>query len=211
MTPVPKQTKDEKTIGLSVGRTPVGTSVVGAILTVAMIVGMISCTSCQKNDVDPNILKTGDVGIAEQSDVNVVENNNKDYSVSKSDEELLISFVASEATDATSEEMAAIASVVLNRVKHSGRYTFPDTVYDVIYQPGQFYSAGEGKIMPIDLVKTDEELYSRAVTAVQDAKRYDSTNGSMFFLKVSEAKYLFPNGNVIGEYMFSSEYPEGWP
>jgi spore germination cell wall hydrolase CwlJ-like protein len=55
-----------------------------------------------------------------------------------SDIELLAKIVYLEAGNQSEEGMLAVANVVLNRVKSD---KFPDTVYDVIFQPRQFQPA----------------------------------------------------------------------
>ena len=57
--------------------------------------------------------------------------------------ELLSSLIEAEAGDLSDECQIAVASVVLNRINHP---SYPDTVYDVIYQPGQYGTVENGKI-----------------------------------------------------------------
>lgn len=203
---IPKQEKGEKQ------KRPQNNEKTGALvalLAVGVIAGMFSCTSCDKNNIDPNGLKPGDSVTVEDGGITNVDNNgNTDYS--ESDEEALICLIASEATYATSEEMAAIASVVLNRAKHNGCYEFPNSVKEVIYQQGQFESVYLGTIMPIDLVMEDKELYNKVLAGVKEAKNNDTTNGALFFMKVEEGVIPFPNGHMIGEYSFTSEWPPEW-
>lgn len=57
--------------------------------------------------------------------------------------DILSQLIEAEAGDLSDECQIAVASVVLNRINHP---QFPDTVYDVIYQPGQYGTVDNGKI-----------------------------------------------------------------
>lgn len=56
---------------------------------------------------------------------------------------VLSALVGAEVGDLSDECQIAAASVVMNRINSQ---TFPDTVYDVIYQPGQYETVDNGRI-----------------------------------------------------------------
>lgn len=69
--------------------------------------------------------------------------SNKTTTATASDTALLERLVQCEAGGESLEGKIAVANVVLNRVKSK---TFPNTIYDVIYQKGQFQPVGNGAI-----------------------------------------------------------------
>lgn len=66
-----------------------------------------------------------------------------DYAASASDIELFAALIECEAGSTNYEGMLAVASVVVNRMKHR---SYPDTLYGVIFQSGQFSPAHNGKL-----------------------------------------------------------------
>lgn len=68
---------------------------------------------------------------------------NIDATPSASDIEIFAALIECEAGSTNYEGMLAVASVVVNRMKHS---RYPDTLYGVMYQPGQFPPATDGKV-----------------------------------------------------------------
>ncbi|KXG74635.1 Spore cortex-lytic enzyme [Fervidicola ferrireducens] len=89
-----------------------------------------------------------------------------------SDIELLARLVAGEASGEPYIGQVAVAAVVLNRVKSS---KFPDTIPEVIYQPGAFESVSNGQIWARNPTSTN---YNAARDALNG---WDPTYGSLFF------------------------------
>ena len=84
--------------------------------------------------------KNGDASpdSSDSQNTDTSQNQNPDTpEVSADNEEvqLLAKLINAEAGDASRETQIAVASVILNRVQSD---TFPDTIYDVIYQEGQY-------------------------------------------------------------------------
>lgn len=75
---------------------------------------------------------------------------------------LLAAIIECEAGSSNYEALLAVGAVVVNRMKHRN---YPDTVYGVIYQPGQFPPATNGKMDKI-LARGTKELCE---TAARDA------------------------------------------
>lgn len=78
--------------------------------------------------------RTGSLFIA-KDDIKVVSNVSADKAYTQEDVLWLARIIHVEARGLSYEGKLAIANVVLNRVKSD---SFPDTIYDVIFQPGQF-------------------------------------------------------------------------
>lgn len=68
---------------------------------------------------------------------------NIDSTPNASDIEIFAALIECEAGSTDYEGMLAVASVVVNRMKHS---RYPDTLYGVMYQSGQFPPATNGKV-----------------------------------------------------------------
>jgi len=68
---------------------------------------------------------------------------NIDTTPNATDIEIFAALIECEAGSTNYEGMLAVASVVVNRMKHS---RYPDTLYGVIYQSGQFPPATDGKV-----------------------------------------------------------------
>lgn len=75
----------------------------------------------------------------------------------------------------------AVAAVIINRVKSE---EFPDTIYDVIYQPGQFAAVDDGQInlAPVD------SAYSAAREALRGN---DPSQGALYFYNPDTARTLW--------------------
>ncbi|NMB21653.1 MAG: LysM peptidoglycan-binding domain-containing protein [Firmicutes bacterium] len=91
--------------------------------------------------------------------------------ISAKEKDLLVRLVSAEARGESLEGQIAVAAVVLNRVQSS---RFPNTVWDVMHQPGQFTPV-EHNTLP----KHGDDV---AVEAVNRALRgEDPTGGALFF------------------------------
>ena len=102
------------------------------------------------------------------------------------DEELklLACLVHAEAGNQSYEGKLAVANVVLNRVK-SGK--FPDTIKDVIYQPGQFTVVKNGALS-------------------KQLKKYDSYSSKAQLQSIEAAKAALAGENNIGNRLYFNEY-----
>lgn len=106
--------------------------------------------------------------------LNAVDEVKTNSVISYSDQELewLARIVYTEARDEPYDGLVAVAAVVINRVE-SGN--FPDSIYDVIFQTGQFSPAQNGKIYN---VKPDDASYKAAKDALMGS---DPVSGALYF------------------------------
>ena len=98
------------------------------------------------------------------------------------EQELLEQIAMAEAKGEGSKGMALVMCVVLNRAKHDGL-----TIREVIYRPGQFYTAG---------MEPGSEECHEALAMVMDG--WDESQGALFFNKYgyrADAEPLFQYGN----------------
>ncbi|WP_338469471.1 cell wall hydrolase [Niallia sp. XMNu-256] len=86
--------------------------------------------------------------------------------------DLLARLVRSEANTESCEGKKAVAEVVLNRMENS---QFPDSITEVIYEPGQFQPVTNGEIHK----PTTEESMQAVQAAFSDG--HDVTGDSLFF------------------------------
>lgn len=123
-----------------------------------------------------------------------------EYAVSAraSDIELLARLVAAEASGEPYAGQVAVAAVVLNRVKSS---KFPDSIPEVIYQPGAFESVSNGLIWARTPSRTS---YNAARDALNG---WDPTYGCIFFWnpykRVSAWIWARPIVTQIGRHVFA--------
>ena len=97
---------------------------------------------------------------------NSVKQNNSQYEVN-----LLARLVEAEANGEHLSGKIAVAAVVMNRVKSN---SFPNTISNVIYQPGQFDPVTNGSI--------NNQPNSESYTAAREALNgNDPTNGALYF------------------------------
>ena len=112
------------------------------------------------------------------------------------DVDLLARAVHGEARGEPYTGMVAVASVILNRVKHP---SFPNSIAGVIYQPGAFDVVTDGQI---NLTPS-----AQAYKAARDAMNgWDPTNGCIYYYNPSRAnsKWIFtrPVRLAIGNHVF---------
>lgn len=84
---------------------------------------------------------------------------------------LLAKIIYAEARGESFEGQVAVGAVVLNRVEST---QFPDTIEEVIYQPGQFSAVSDRQIE----LTPDDEAYQAALAAIEGQ---DPTNGAVFY------------------------------
>ncbi len=117
---------------------------------------------------------------------------NQAVAVTVDDVTLLAALIQCEAGNEPYEGQLAVGAVVMNRVK-SGRY--PNSVYEVIYQSGQFPPAGKGMVAN----KIANGVKSSCIQAAQEAiNGMDNTGGAMGFRRASSGHA----GVVIGSHVF---------
>lgn len=109
---------------------------------------------------------------------------------------LLAKLAMAEAESEDTEGKSLVVLVVLNRVLDDKE--FPDTIEEVIYQPGQFSSVSNGRF---DRVEPDEDCW-KAVYMVWEERWDESRNATYFCTPEVDGKwhdnnltYLFQYGN----------------
>lgn len=113
-----------------------------------------------------------------------IKNDNE--AISYTEEEILLAqIVYAESRGCSDECQIAVASVVMNRVNSS---LYPNTIYDVIYQDGQYEPAWTGSIN----VEPDEQAMKNA--------HYVYTNGSQIPYNVT-FQSLFEQGSGVWNYI----------
>ena len=116
----------------------------------------------------------------------VIENTEPEpepkISMSKEDMELIAHMTMAEAEGESEYGQRLVIDTILNRVDSS---TFPDTVYDVLYQPYQFSSIKDGRFTRCHVKK---ELYELVVEEVHNRTNYDV----IFFRTGHYSKYGTP-------------------
>lgn len=138
------------------------------------------------------------------TELEIISNASVDETISKDkisetnsqDLLMLARFINSEATGMDYTGKVAVGAVVLNRMKDP---IFPDTIYDVIYQPGAFNSITDGSINSV--LKEDSKK------AAGDALNgWDPTGGCIYYYDSSKInnKWIWskPVLKVIGTYYF---------
>ena len=98
-----------------------------------------------KNSTDNNEFKQSDTKVEEYNhevddSLTGSENINENIYVDEDDVVLLAKLIYGESRGNTDEAQCLTASVVMNRVKHP---KYPNTIYDVIHQPGQYSVANK--------------------------------------------------------------------
>lgn len=113
-------------------------------------------------------------------------------SYAASDVELLAALIECEAGSSNYAGMLAVGSVVVNRMKH---HKFPNTLYGVVYHPGQFPPAHDGKVDRI----LKRGVKSSCVQAATDALNGKNNVGSCLYFRSASSGHA---GTVIGGNVF---------
>ena len=111
-----------------------------------------------------------------------------------SDYELLARLLWAEARGESFEGQLAVVEVVFNRVLSDN---FPNTIYDVIYEPGQFTSASS-----LEYVTPTQTQYD-VVTAALRGERVLNNEKCVFFSVGSSCGSYY---TTIGNHVFGTEY-----
>ena len=105
---------------------------------------------------------------------------------------ILAAIIQCEAGYECYEGQVAVGAVVMNRVR-SG--SFPSSIYEVVYQSGQFTPAGSGKVAAV----ISQGVSGTALQAAQEAiSGVDNTGGALSFRPTSSGR----SGLVIGNHVF---------
>lgn len=136
------------------------------------------------------------------TETEILESDTEDISISESvqswnnkDSEILLKIAMAEAEGEGTKGKALVMKVVLNRVASK---EFPDSVEDVVFQPGQFESVlDDGRYWNVE---PDAECYN-ALYMLQYENR-DDTEGALYFCRTGSSpwmedntEYLFTMGN----------------
>lgn len=117
--------------------------------------------------------------------------------LSPSNIDLLARLVRAEAQGEPYAGQVAVAAVIINRVRSP---LFPDDVYSIVYQPGQFETVSSGRIN-----EPAEEQHFRAV--LDALAGTDPTRGALFFFNPSRTKnrymHSLPVAARIGRHTFA--------
>ena len=105
---------------------------------------------------------------------------------------LLAALIECEAGSSNYEALLAVGAVVVNRMKHRN---FPDTVYGVIYQDGQFPPATDGKMDKILARGTKD----KCETAARDALNGKTNVEDCVSFRAANDGYV---GTIIGDNVF---------
>lgn len=105
---------------------------------------------------------------------------------------LLAALIQCEAGNESYEGQLAVGAVVMNRVRSGG---YPGSIYDVIYQSGQFTPAGSGSVARV----ASNGPKGSCMQAAQEAiAGMDNTGGATCFRRASSGQA----GVVIGNHVF---------
>lgn len=104
---------------------------------------------------------------------------------------LLAALIHCEAGNQSYEGKVAVGAVVCNRVRSP---RFPNTIREVIYSPGQFTPAGNGKVDARLAAGVDEEC----IQAARDAIAGETTVGDALYFRRAGNK----TGYVLGDHVF---------
>lgn len=147
----------------------------------------------QKIDVEGNAKIAAEVN--QQKTKPVAAAAASSVTTSSSDAALLARLVEAEAGDESYAGKVAVANVVLNRVNSS---QFPNTIREVIYQPGQFSPVSNGMI--------NRKAQADSIKAAEEALANPSNDGSLYFWNPNTAGSRWletrPTTKVIGNHEF---------
>jgi N-acetylmuramoyl-L-alanine amidase len=153
--------------------------------------GLITTNSVKKFQQEHDLSATGDA-----DDVTLTKLK-KAVSSNPNVVEQMARIIHSEARGETFQGQVAVGAVVLNRVQSS---QFPDSISDVIFQPGQFSAILDGQYN----LKPDFSAYQAARVALNGV---DPTNGALFYhnpkIATSAWSLKRPAVATIGNHIFT--------
>lgn len=115
-----------------------------------------------------------------------------DYIASASEIELFAALIECEAGSTNYEGMLAVASVVVNRMKHRN---YPDTIHGVITQSGQFSPVKEGKVDKV----LKRGVKDSCVAVANDALAGMNNVGDCLSFRAASSGHT---GTIIGDNVF---------
>lgn len=120
------------------------------------------------------------------------------FTLTEDEKDLFARVVHAEAKGESYEGKVAVAQVILNRVED---HRFPDSITEVIKQPGQFQPVADGSI----LQSAGEESVRAVEEALQNRNKHNT--GAVFFYNpdISTSSWIFTTKTiaVIGNHVFS--------
>lgn len=115
--------------------------------------------------------------------------------MSNNDIELIALVTMAEAEGECEEGKRLVIDTILNRVDSN---SFPNTVYEVVYQPSQFSSIWNGRV---DRCYIDDSIYQLVMEELRDRKNYDV----IFFTSGKYGNYGTQMFKVGNHYFSSGE------
>lgn len=116
--------------------------------------------------IERGTTRAGELGYYAQQTVTENQMSSEEYYT-------LLQIVEAEATGGDIMSKMMVAGVVLNRVRDSH---FPDTIYDVVWQDGQFQPTSDGRIYSCAVTDSTVEAVERVLQGE------DYSQGALFFL-----------------------------
>jgi N-acetylmuramoyl-L-alanine amidase len=121
----------------------------------------------------------------------------KKYSLNRDELDVMAKIIYSEARGESYTGQVAVGAVVMNRIQSQ---QFPDTIYDVVFQPGAFTAIDDGQYW----LTPNRTAYM----AAQDAVRgWDPTGGSLYYFNPDTASsrwiWSLPQNMKIGRHIFA--------
>lgn len=147
------------------------------ILSLITVFIFITCSYCTDNDAKTEKI----VALVSNEDVELISNE---------DIELIALVTMAEAEGECEEGKRLVIDTILNRVDSK---PFPNTIYDVVYQPKHFSSMWNGRI---DRCKVREDICQLVREELESRTNYDV----MFFTAGHYSKYGVPLFQVENHY-----------
>lgn len=154
-------------------------------------------------ELPPAVESYSDMMKAEPSDNHdektIIHSRGEDPEKYKEDVELLARIIHAEARGESFEGQIAVGAVVLNRVEN---IDFPETIREVIFQPGQFTAVDDGQIY----LEPNNTSFKAAEAALNGQ---DPTNGALYYYnpRIATDRWIrtLPVVTTIGNHDFCSE------
>lgn len=113
----------------------------------------------------------------------------------QSTQDLMAAIIECEAGGEIVEGKIAVGSVILNRMDSD---RFPNSIQEVIYQPGQFAPVASGRL-ELTLLKGATESCQQAAREVLSGRR---NNNGLFFKRYRDGDKVIINSTIIGNHIF---------
>lgn len=143
-------------------------------------------------NVQDEYAETGSDTEAPESDAEYISISEDEQNWNNKDSDILLRIAMAEAEGEGTEGKALVMKVVLNRVESK---EFPDSVENVVFQPGQFEPVlDDGRYWNVE---PDAECY-KALYMVQ-CENWDDTEGALYFSRTGSSPWMEDNT----EYLFT--------